>query len=368
MKLMFAIKRLHDAAGGAERVLCMICSELQSRGHDITITTFDRPGAEAFYALDPRVKRIQLGIGDPSRPSTVVETLQRMRALRKTITNESPQVAIGFMHSMFLPLTFALLGTGIPLIGSEHIVPEHYRTRAFQYAMFLAAARFITKITVLSEPIRRRYPTIIRKRMVPMPNPVIVPKIDLGPRRRGKRHLLLNVGRLYPQKDQELLLRAFGRIAAKHLDWDLKIVGEGPLRPALEKLVRKLGLEARVQMPGNISNITDIYEDADLFVTSSRYEALGLVTIEAMSFELPVIGFADCSGTNEIVKHGETGLLAPGAPDRVSSLAMTLETLMSDSDRRRKLGKAGRLALCRTDNSVQRVCDLWERLCAEVVT
>jgi Glycosyltransferase Family 4 len=48
MKMLFGIKHLSESVGGAERVLCVVCSELQARGHDVTIVTFDRPGARPF--------------------------------------------------------------------------------------------------------------------------------------------------------------------------------------------------------------------------------------------------------------------------------------------------------------------------------
>jgi hypothetical protein len=118
--------------------------------------------------------------------------------------------------------------------------------------------------------------------MIPMPNPLTFPKDISKPMATKKRRWLLNVGRLYPQKDQAVLLQAFAKIAPEYPDWDLKIVGEGPLRSMLESLVRHLNLEARVFMPGIISDLSEIYQGADLFVTSSRYESFGLATAEAM--------------------------------------------------------------------------------------
>ena len=272
--MLFAIKHLTGSVGGAERVLCMVCSELQARGHDVTIVTFDRPGVRPFYTLDPRVRHIELAVGDSLRSATVLETLHRMWVLRKWVTRDKPQVAIGFMHSMFVPLTLALVGTGVPVLASEHIVPEHYRTRPLQYLTVMVAAQFLARITVLSEQIRKLYPAMIRSKMIPMPNPLTFRKVRSSPKGKRKRRLLLNVGRLYPQKDQVVLLRAFAKIAPAYPDWDLKIVGEGPLRPVLDGLIRDLNLEARVFMPGIVSGLSEIYEDADLFVTSSRYEFL----------------------------------------------------------------------------------------------
>lgn len=361
MKLLFAIKGLNSAVGGAERVLCTVCSELAVRGHDVTIVTFDRPGGQSFYPLDARVRRIDLGIGDSTGNARLGETLCRVAALRRLAMEERPEVAVGFMHSMFVPLAFALAGTSIPVLGSEHIVPEHYWTRPLQYALLIAASPLLSKVTVLSEAIRIRYPSAIRKRMIAVPNPV-VPAIGQGDPSAGKaRYVLLSVGRLDVQKDHGTLLRAFARIASEHPDWELRIIGDGPLRRELESLACDLGLEERVRMPGVTCEIGAEYRAADAFVIPSRYEAFGLVTAEAMSYGLPVVGFADCPGTNELIQEGSTGLLAAAGADRAASLAQELERLLSDPDLRRQLGRAGKLAIARSF-SAQHVCDLWERL------
>jgi glycosyltransferase involved in cell wall biosynthesis len=365
LKLLFAIKRLSSATGGAERVLCTVCSGLAARGHHVSVLTFDHPGSRSFYSLDGRVRRIDLGIGDPSREARLGETLRRMAALRRMAREEKPQVAVGFMHSMFVPLAFALAGTGIPVVGSEHIVPEHYRTRPLQYALLKAVPPLLSKLTVLSESIRIRYPASLRRRMVVMPNPVAPASSVAEPGAEKVRRVLLNIARLDPQKDHATLLRAFARIAPNHPDWELKIFGEGPLRRELENMIRELGLEGRVRMPGITSDIEAEYRMADAFVISSRYESFGLVTAEAMSHGLPALGFADCPGTNELIQDGSTGLLAAAGPDRSISLSRELERLMSDPDLRRRLGDAARSTIGQRF-SARHVCDLWESLLGSV--
>lgn len=366
MKLLFAVKRLDSAVGGAERVLCTVCSELAERGHDVLIVSFDQPGGLPFYPLHEKVRRIRLGIGDPSRKAGVLESLRRIAAMRRLVLNERPQVAVGFMHSMFVPLGFALAGTSVPLIGSEHIVPEHYRTRPLEYAALLAATPFLAKVTVLSEAIRASYPSALSKRMVVMPNPVMPAEGWADPGADKDRHVLLSVGRLDPQKDHATLLRAFALIASSYPAWLLRIIGEGPLRPELEHLAQELGLERQISMPGVTSDIGAEYRAADAFVISSRYEAFGLVTAEAMSYGLPVVGFIDCPGTNELIQAGRSGLLVEARPERVTALSEALGELMRDPQLRCQLGQEG-LKSVSSGYSTQRVCDLWERLLMALV-
>ncbi|MEW6676326.1 MAG: glycosyltransferase family 4 protein [Pseudomonadota bacterium] len=361
MKICFAVKRLAEAVGGAERVLCMVASELAARGHEVHVLTFDVPGRAVFYPLDARVKRIDLGIGNSARAAGLTETLRRMAALRRVISAIRPDVVVGFMHSMFVPLAFSLVAVPIPVLGSEHIVPEHYRTRPLQFGLLMLAAPFLKKITVLSEPIRIRYPGPLRRRMVVMPNPVeaALSPADVGTEKR--QYVLLSVGRLDAQKDQATLLRAFALLTGQYPDWRLRIVGEGALRLQLERLAGQLGLEGVLDMPGVTAAISEEYQAADLFVLPSRYEAFGLATAEAMSHGLPAVGFADCPGTNELIIDGRTGCLVRTGADRVQNLADTMSRLMANAPLRREMGKSAREEIGGRF-SLQVVGDRWEAL------
>lgn len=364
MKLLFAIKTL-TATGGAERVFCAIAGELCRRGHDVAVVTFDRPDTPSFYPLDGGIQRLDLGAGDAGRRAHVIETLRRMTALRGVAASERPQVAVGFMHSMFLPLALALVGLGIPVVGSEHIVPDHYRSRPLEIALFRLCVPLLKKVTVLSETIRDRYPRSIRRRMVTIPNPVIPATGQARPGGNKPRHLLLSVGRLDAQKDQATLLRAFSRLAANWPEWDLKILGEGPLRAELTAQVEALSLAERVALPGVTRDIAAEYRGADVFVLPSRYEALGLVTVEAMSYGLPVVGFADCPGTNELIEHERSGFLVAPGDDRAESLARALARLFADAALRLRMGETGERAVARM-GSILSVGDRWENLLAAV--
>jgi len=366
MKLLFCIKQLHTAAGGAERVFCTLCSALADRGHLVTVVTFDAPDQLPFFPLDARVRLVGLAIGDASQSASAAETWRRMAALRALVRAERPDVAIGFMHSMFVPLALALAGTAVPAIGSEHIVPEHYRSRPLQYLLLVATAPLLAAMTVLSEAIRRRYPGVVRRRMQVVPNPVqMAAGAAPGPGADSAQAVLLCVGRLDEQKDHATLLRAFAQLAPEFPGWQLRLIGEGPLRTELTHLVAALGLQARVAMPGVTHEIDAEYQRASVFVLSSRYESFGLVTAEAMAHGLPVVGFADCPGTNELISPGHTGLLVDPGTDRAAALASVLAGLLADRELQRSLGAAGRRTI--DDRfSTARVCDAWEQLLQRV--
>lgn len=339
MKILFTVKALVGITGGAERVLCDVASGLAERGHDVSILSFDAPGGRPYYPLSRSVKRIMLGVGETMKRATAMETVHRMAALRKAVKAARPDAVVAFMHSMFIPTAFTLTGTGVPVIGSEHIVPDHYKGRPFEYLLLLLSSFFMKKITVLSPRIAESYPLPVRRKMVPIANPVGVP--DRMTDRRSA--IILNVGRLEEQKDQATLIRAFALLAADYPDWQVRIMGTGSLKAELQALIGACGLSGRVTLGGTRPDIGEEYAGASIFALPSRYESFGLATAEAMGYGLPVVGFADCPGTNELVADRENGILVSGE-DRIEAFSGGLRELMDSPGLRDSLGTAGREA------------------------
>ena len=362
MKLVFVVKRLENASGGAERVLAHLSAALARRGHKVSVLTWDLPHATPFYSLDSSVELVNRAIGDSGRPTRPHELFARIADLRSAVRALAPDVAIGFCHSAFVPLALALVGSGIPVVASEHIVRAHYDKRRIDYTLFRIAARLARCVTVTTEAVGADYGADIRRRIVVMPNPIMV-DAPLPTQRKGRQ--LLNVGRLDPQKDQATLVRAFARLAPRFPNWNLRIVGEGQLRAELEALISEYGLTDRVTLPGTTRDILAAYAKADVFVLSSAYESFGLVTLEAMAQQLPVVGFADCAGTNEIVIDGETGLLVHPGVDRSAAFAEGMAQLMEDEALRLRMGKAGLERVTRLA-AIDHAVDRWEALLARI--
>ena len=365
MKIIFVIKSLNSAVGGAERVFCNICSGLVARGHQVMIITFDASATNPFYYLDSRISRFALSTGTAFNTTTIAEVFVRMMRLRKIVSLEKPNVVVGFMHSSYVILAFALLGMRAPLIGSEHTVRKYYQKHSFQYLLVAVGGIFLNKLTVLSKKILDSYPFFLRSKMIVMPNPIEA-AIHLSTIGKNKNaYTLLSVGRLEESKDQSTLIKSFSLLADEFPKWHLRIVGDGPMFRDLKKLVKELGLESQISMPGFVKNIRSEYESAELFVIPSRFEAFGLVTAEAMSHGIPVVGFSDCPGTNDLIDSFESGVLIDPEVDRVASLASGLSEIMANPLLRYRLGSAGRKKIQELP-SHDDVCDLWEKLISSI--
>ena len=366
MKLLFCIKSMNNRGGGAERVLADIAGSLAKRGHSVAVLSFDSRGGRSFYPLDSRIERIELGIGSTTGKATLRTTLYRIVALRGAVRSYAPDVVIGFMHSMFIPLGFALLGTSSPMIASEHIVPEHYRSRPIEGMLLCIVPLLVNCIICVSEQVRRSYPSFIQKKMVTVVNPVNIAtrrQADVSGSQKNRK-VLLTVGRLEPQKDHRTLIDAFALIAHQLPEWNLRIVGDGELRPELQSRAVTLGLSDRVELPGTTTNVSKEYLSAQLFVQPSRYESFGLATAEAFAHGLPVVGFDNCQGTNQLIRPGINGFLACGNDHRTLNLAKAIKSLMKDEELRVSLSKQSKDSL--EQFSLDKVVIQWEKLLKRV--
>ena len=361
MKLLFCIKGLNNPGGGAERVLADVASGLAQRGHQVAVLSFDSPGGDAYYPLHPRIERIELGLGLTTDPSSFLVTLRRIFAMRSAIRRYSPDVVVGFMHSMFVPLGLSLTGLRIPLIASEHTNYRHYAHRKMQATLLYLVPSLADLMTCVSEQVRQTYPSFLRKRMTIIPNPVtlgVTATADVFAHSR-QRKLLLAVGRLDAGKDHATLIDAFAQVVTRAPDWDLRIVGEGILRPKLEEQITALGLKERISLPGAVKDVSKEYQNAQLFVIPSRYESFSLTTAEALAHGLPIIGFSDCPAIAQWVGSGENGVLVKPKGDRAKSLAAALLPLMESEELRGHLAAGSKLL---EEYGLERVLERWEHV------
>ncbi len=158
--------------------------------------------------------------------------------------------------------------------------------------------------------------------------------------------LLVNVGNLTPQKDQANLVRAATRLRATHPDLRVLILGEGSLRPDLERLVAQLGLGGTVLLPGFLADVRPALAAADLFVLSSDNEGMARVLVEAAAAGLPAVT-TDVSGARACVEDGVTGAVVPPRDD--AALATAVARLLASGPLAEMGRAARRLAESRFD-------------------
>ena len=154
--------------------------------------------------------------------------------------------------------------------------------------------------------------------------------------------LIVNIGRLSAEKGQSILLDAIAGVCAAGHGICLVFVGIGPEEEDLRERVRILGLDQEVRFAGFRSDMTRIYNSADLVVQSSLTEGMPNVVLESLLMKTPVVA-TKVGGTGEVVEHGRTGYLV--AAGSAQELERGIVDFLDDEARHRQMAARGRVVI-----------------------
>lgn len=181
-------------------------------------------------------------------------------------------------------------------------------------------------------------------------------------------HMLIgNTGRLWPQKDNETLIRAMVHLKSHvtHIPFVLLLVGDGPDRQKLEDMAYSLGLGEQVKLLGFRRDIPAILAGFDIFVNPSLREGLSISILEAMASAKPIVTTSILPNA-ELIEHEVTGLLVnPRSPEQV---ALAISRFVNEPELAQKCGETARqrvLERYTLDRMVQETWDLYISLLQE---
>jgi glycosyltransferase involved in cell wall biosynthesis len=271
---------------------------------------------------------------------------------------------------------------GVPVVVHSfhgHILHGYYGPakswllRRMEQALACASDRLIA----VSEQVKR---DLVAYGVAPPEKITVIPLgFDLDPflQARAHRHefrrelgldgdvLLVGiVGRIFPIKNHRLFLDAAARVAAREPAARFVIVGDGVLRPEMERHARELGIADRVSFTGWRRDLPRIYADLDVLVVSSDNEGTPVSAIEAMATGCPVVG-TRVGGLPDLIAEGETGYLVP-PKDPEALAAGILRLLQNPPDARRIAARAQQSV--RTRFSVERLVADMEMLYSELLS
>jgi glycosyltransferase involved in cell wall biosynthesis len=180
-------------------------------------------------------------------------------------------------------------------------------------------------------------------RIVASPLGIDTAAIEPAPFREHPRPFTLTyVGRLAPEKGQGLLLEAVARLRLAGCDVQVRLVGGGPDRAALEKQAARDSIQDAMILEGYVSEerLAECYRETDAFVLTSLYEGIPVVLMEAMAMQIACVA-PRITGIPELIEDGISGLLFH--PADIEDLVHALKRLMGDAALRRTLGENSRL-------------------------
>jgi GalNAc-alpha-(1->4)-GalNAc-alpha-(1->3)-diNAcBac-PP-undecaprenol alpha-1,4-N-acetyl-D-galactosaminyltransferase len=326
--------------GGAQRVMSILANYWATHGWEVTLITLSGNSRPSFYHLEAPVKLVQLGIiGDSPSPLTLLWTgWQRMKVLREAIIASKPDAIVSFLNTVNVITLMATWRLNIPVIVSEHIHPGSTDVNQVWQILMKLTYRHADFVTLLTESALAFYPNESGYQSIVMPNPVVTPDPAVETERLLASPMLIAIGRLQPQKGFDLLMKAFSQLRHKYPDWQLTILGEGPIRGELEELRSQLQSIDKIHLPGQVKNVNAYLRQADIFVLSSRFEGFPMSLCEAMACGLPVIATDCLSGPREIITDGVDGMLV--ATEDIGALVCGLDALMSNPSKRQRLAQA----------------------------
>jgi len=363
LRIAFTIPTLFG--GGAERVVSIMASHWAAKGWDITVITYDDGSRPPSYDLDHRVKVLPLGVLSNSGGFVkgLKNNLTRIRRMRMSLLTIKPECVLSFMFPTHVIPLLAARCARLPVVIAERSYPPSIRfRRKAWYVLRALTIPFASRIVVQTCAMRDYYAPRSGQMPIIIPNPMSseLPEVSRD-RKPSTNGTFFTVGRLAPEKRIDLLLRAFAKVCT-HNEARLVILGEGPLRPDLERVAEDLGISDRVNMPGRIKDPWDCPAAADIFVLSSEFEGFPNALVEAMACGLAVISFDCPAGPREIISDGVDGILVP--PLDVEALAEKMEMLFRDREKRLALGlKATEV---RERFAVENIMDRWEQVLAEI--
>jgi glycosyltransferase involved in cell wall biosynthesis len=336
IRLLLVVDSLE--VGGAERQVVDLAVALRRNGYEVVVA--------CSIAGDLSAALEEAGI--PVRP--LLRRLVKRRLspayawrLRRLLQRERFDLVHAHIYASAVAAAIATLGTGIPVVITEHTEASWQTWRARWVSRWVY--RRAERIIAVSTPIRRR---LIERDGVHPDLITIVPNaVVSAPEARSEepptglrgRPLVGVVARLQPEKGVANFLKATTRVASRFPEAHFIIAGDGPLRQELVVLAEDLGLRDRVHFLGFRSDASALMGSLDVLVVPSLTEGSPLVTLEAMAAGVPVVASA-VGGIPDQVRHDKEGLLVP--PGDTGAIGEAIVALLRDPARARSLGEAGR--------------------------
>ena len=362
-------------SGGMERVLANKANSLAARGYEVVIVTTDQHGEAPFFALDSRIRCIDLGINyEENNGHSFFDKLihypgklrRHKRLLTQVLMEEKPDVCI----SMFCNDVSFITDIAD---GSKKVLEIHFsKFKRLQYGRKgiwrlvdelrsrhdERLVRRFDRFVVLTEEDSTYWGPLLNMTVIPNARsfvPTTIAALD-APK-------AVAVGRLTYQKGFERLVEAWRTVHAVHPDWTLDIVGEGEDRERLQTLIDSSGLHDVVVLRPATDDVEHYYVEASMVLSTSRYEGLPMTLLEAQACGLPAVCFACQCGPRDVIKDGENGLLVPEGD--VAAMAERITRLIEDSSQRKHMGQAARAMS--ESYSEEKIMPRWESLFQDLV-
>jgi glycosyltransferase involved in cell wall biosynthesis len=331
-----------DIAGGVERFVCSLANRLSQEGMAVAVGSVDTPASAVHYRLDASVRVLCGARAAPAGDAPDASRWRRGwrlwraqwrigRSLSRLIRDEQPDVVV--LNGLTTACSTLAMARRF---SSRAICCDHNhfeaRSRPWQWLRRRLYPR-VAAVVSLTEADAPRFRALNPRTEVIYNASTLradAPALPATPN-------VLAVGRHVAQKGFDLLLRSWALVLRALPDARLRIVGDGPLRAATERLAQELGVQSSIEWLAPTEHIERRFREAAVFVLPSRYEGMPLALLEAQAMGVPAVAFDCPTGPAEIIT-ADTGRLVPAGD--VDGLAQALVSLLRTPALRERMGHA----------------------------
>lgn len=349
-KVLHLITRLDQ--GGAQENTLYTVAHLDRRRFEPVLAA----GPGGFLEREARSLRTVSSLVREVHPVQDTRALQQLIRLMK---DEQPTIVHTHSSKAGILGRWAAHEAGVPLVvHTFHGFGFHARQNPFSRGVYIALERIVGRWTDgfiavsqanLEEAVRLGLGPRLKMRLIrsgiPLGDYLSLERTRLNPpglNLRETDRVILTVGPLKPQKNHVDLLEAAQGVVRQFPRARFVVVGEGDLRPALEREIRARSLSEHVFLMGWRRDLTSFYARAEVFAMTSLWEGLPRSLVEAMASSLPCVANA-VDGVADVIRSGENGCLT--RPKHPEETAQALLGYLSDPSRAQVLGRAARTSV-----------------------
>jgi glycosyltransferase involved in cell wall biosynthesis len=341
--------------GGVEIAVENLCRQFRLLGHHVEIVTTRMPRNLPKHDLvdGVSVTRLPFVLPRPSAKSILtfpVRFLQCLVGLEKVLRSPGFDVVnFHYLSEAALCATLACHRQAVPFVASTHgsdieLTPHRDRVQKWVTRGCLRRAAGITANSkALADSLCKLAGPDAGPRVTIVANGVDTGSFDRHAEEPSgiSRPFILGVGRLQPFKGFDVLVRGFALLGGQFHALRLVLAGDGPERPALERLCADYGITDRVKFKGALANreVPPLLSASQFLVVPSRREGFGIAAVEAMACRKAVVAMA-VGGLKEVVVDGRTGILV--REHTPEALAQAMSLLLTRPELAKTMGECGR--------------------------
>ncbi|MBQ5611929.1 MAG: glycosyltransferase [Fibrobacteraceae bacterium] len=362
MNLLF-LYRIYPNFGGVETVTTVLANRFVKDGHQVTIVSIEQPHMELMEQLDSNIKLFKL--------EYPVNCAGNISKLHEIVVNRKIDCIVnqwGLPFKTTKLCNAAIRGTSCHVISVLHGSPytskiiisaqdkvknaRNFLTKAFMWLVLKAKEsiikwsiryniahndRYILLSNGFIKPLVDYSKTKKTDNIIAIGNPITIPVNLEGFSLSDKKKQILYAGRMdFENKRVNRILYAWHSIADEYPDWNLVLVGDGPHKPDLLKMIEMDNIP-RVSFFGfQKEPPINFYKDASIYMLTSDLEGFGLVIIESMSYGVVPIVYGSYEAVYDIIENGKSGFITP-QPYSNKITVNCLRKLMDDEKLRKMM-------------------------------